>query len=563
MAKKKEPDLDAMMDRVAHIDSMAVTSINDDPTVPTTVILTLDQVIPCPYNPRKQRNTKYDEIKSSIQATGLDHAPNVTRESASDPYMIRDGGNTRLAILNELWKETGDDKFYRITCQFHPWEGVERLLVGHLIENDLRSDTLFIERAEAAALLKTMLEKSGNEELSIREAARRFSERGWTIGQSQLTLLFFAHGKLLPHCPQALWGGMGTTKIREIRRLYSAFRKYAESLSLDAGELDKHWIKALEEVDGEFFDISQLEADAAHRVAEALGTYSHIVAGEIQSILRGNQPSGELSPKRQSPMADTLREIANAEAKQRTAKEQANSVSVPHETSDTTTNETTVNAPADNSTPLPSQPDAVITQGDATTPAPLSAQSLSVTPALDDDGFFDWANEQRVINHAYCERILELLDLPVEFVRYVSDFYGFMPSTACNENQHLVSEWARPYLLLMFYLAGNFDIANFSAHQRGLSDSEQNFCHYMLGTTGGEVNEGYIARMLMVLLTDPQRDVSLVSDVAFDLIANVRLMRRTAVDVIGDDIVLKSQLEQREIYHAWVGEFRRKQDNGY
>ncbi|PIE37859.1 MAG: hypothetical protein CSA53_04880 [Gammaproteobacteria bacterium] len=71
------------------------------------------------------------------------------QQKPTDKYMIRDGGNTRLQILNELWEETKESRFYRFTCRSHPWQGEEALLVRHVIENDLRADTLFIERAEA------------------------------------------------------------------------------------------------------------------------------------------------------------------------------------------------------------------------------------------------------------------------------------------------------------------------------------------------------------------------------------------------------------------------------
>lgn len=48
------------------------------PTSEMPMILTLDEVAPNPDNPRTTRNPKYDEIKDSIRARGLDTVPKVT-----------------------------------------------------------------------------------------------------------------------------------------------------------------------------------------------------------------------------------------------------------------------------------------------------------------------------------------------------------------------------------------------------------------------------------------------------------------------------------------------------
>ncbi|MDP0989710.1 chromosome partitioning protein ParB, partial [Klebsiella pneumoniae] len=70
-------------------------------------------------------------------------------------YIIANGGNTRLSILNELWQETHDERCWRIHCLYRPWGGTSkqlmhgelRCLIGHLAENDLHGKLSFIERA--------------------------------------------------------------------------------------------------------------------------------------------------------------------------------------------------------------------------------------------------------------------------------------------------------------------------------------------------------------------------------------------------------------------------------
>lgn len=59
----------------------------------TPMVLTLDQLRPNPDNPRTTRNPRYDDIKNSIHARGLDTVPKVTRMPDSEPdvYIFSDG----------------------------------------------------------------------------------------------------------------------------------------------------------------------------------------------------------------------------------------------------------------------------------------------------------------------------------------------------------------------------------------------------------------------------------------------------------------------------------------
>ncbi|MBL1881088.1 chromosome partitioning protein ParB, partial [Klebsiella pneumoniae] len=100
-------------------------------------ILTLEQLQPNPDNPRQGRNPRYEEIKSSIRARGLDSVPKVTKAPGSEFYIFSDGGNTRYQILSELWQETQDERFFRLHVLFKPWPGRLQCLIGHLAENEV------------------------------------------------------------------------------------------------------------------------------------------------------------------------------------------------------------------------------------------------------------------------------------------------------------------------------------------------------------------------------------------------------------------------------------------
>ena len=97
--------------------SPAVAALSD-PIADTAMVVTLDELRPYDRNPRLARNPLYDAIKDSIRTRGLDSPPQVTRRPGEKHYIIRNGGNTRLAILRELWAET-DRKSTRLNSSHH------------------------------------------------------------------------------------------------------------------------------------------------------------------------------------------------------------------------------------------------------------------------------------------------------------------------------------------------------------------------------------------------------------------------------------------------------------
>ena len=92
-----------------------------DPIADTPMNVTLDQLHPYDHDPRVKRNPAYEEIKASIRERGLDAPPAITRRPGEEHFIIRNGGNTRLAILRELWDESKQDRLFRISCLFRAW----------------------------------------------------------------------------------------------------------------------------------------------------------------------------------------------------------------------------------------------------------------------------------------------------------------------------------------------------------------------------------------------------------------------------------------------------------
>jgi ParB family protein of integrating conjugative element (PFGI_1 class) len=186
------------------------------PTREQAMSLTLDQLRSYDRNPRTQHNPKYNEIKESIKAVGLKQKLTVTQRPGDDRYMISDGGNTRLSILNELYQETGDKRYYHQDCHFIPWQGEINVLAGHLAENDNRGQLSWIERARGIFEAKRMIEEETGETISQRELTKRLRVLGYTISQSNISKMLYSIEHFLPTLPLTLDAGMGRPQIEKL-----------------------------------------------------------------------------------------------------------------------------------------------------------------------------------------------------------------------------------------------------------------------------------------------------------------------------------------------------------
>ncbi|MEE5167903.1 ParB family protein [Pseudomonas alliivorans] len=196
-----------------------------DPVADTPMVLTLDEMTAYANNPRTVTNAKYQEIKESIRQRGLDQPPSVTRRPGDTKYTIRNGGNTRLAILRELYTETGEYRFYRHNVLFRPWDsgrGEIIALTGHLAENDLRGALMFIERAVGIENARAIYEAEAGEQISQRELVRRLREDGYPVSQSHISKMQETVRCLLPVIPAALYSGLGKPQIERLLSLRKA-----------------------------------------------------------------------------------------------------------------------------------------------------------------------------------------------------------------------------------------------------------------------------------------------------------------------------------------------------
>ncbi len=177
----------------------------------------VDRNSPNPDNPRTSRNPRYDDIKASIKARGLDTVPKVTCDPQGDEhYIFSDGGNTRYQILSELWQETGDERFYRVHCLFKPWPGRLQCVIGHLAENELRGDLSFIEKALGISKARAIYEEQKQKRITLRELSAQLNAAGFPVSASHISRMEDTVQYLYPWIPNLLASGLGTPQIRPL-----------------------------------------------------------------------------------------------------------------------------------------------------------------------------------------------------------------------------------------------------------------------------------------------------------------------------------------------------------
>lgn len=284
-----------------------------DPIADTAMVVTIEELRPYDRNPRKTLNPRYEEIKASIRERGLDAPPAITRKPGEAHYIIRNGGNTRLAILGELWTETRDERFSKILCLFRPWtaRGEIVALTGHLAENELRGNLLFIERAVGVDQARDLYEQEVGRPLSQRELAARLSADGYPVTQSHLSRMHDTIQYLLPAIPNLLYGGLGRPPIERllaIRGLAAAcWARHALGRELPL-DFETFFQDVLSLFDGELetFQVQRVQDELIGQLCKHLGAQHLEVAVEFSGADRSQSVAHDV-PISFAPLIENAR----------------------------------------------------------------------------------------------------------------------------------------------------------------------------------------------------------------------------------------------------------------
>jgi len=259
-----------------------------DPIVDTPMVVTLDQLRPYDHDPRVKRNPAYEEIKASIRERGLDAAPAITRRPGEVHYIIRNGGNTRLAILRELWSETKDEQFFRISCLFRPWpeRGEIITLTGHLAENELRGNLTFIERALGVERARELYEQETGKLLSQSELARRLNADGYPVPQPHISRMSDAVRYLLPAIPTVLYAGLGRHQVERLVLMRNmgehVWARYAKDRDLTV-DFEGFFQDVLAQFDtqGDAFSVPRVQDELVGQMSELFGVSYDMLMFEL------------------------------------------------------------------------------------------------------------------------------------------------------------------------------------------------------------------------------------------------------------------------------------------
>ncbi len=167
-----------------------------DPLHDCQIELAVDDIRPYENNPRRVSNTRFAQIKESIRASGIRNPLTVTRRPGEAHFIVEAGGNTRLLAIQQLWAETRDVRFRRLMVLFRPWRGESHVLTAHLIENELRGDMSFWDKASGVVALKAQLEAEQGNALSLRQLDEAMKALGLSVNTATLAHYLFATERL-------------------------------------------------------------------------------------------------------------------------------------------------------------------------------------------------------------------------------------------------------------------------------------------------------------------------------------------------------------------------------
>jgi ParB family protein of integrating conjugative element (PFGI_1 class) len=163
-----------------------------DPRQECQIELPVDAIRAYEHNPRRSGNERFEDIKASVRANGIRNPLTVTRRPGDTHFIVEAGGNTRLLAVQQLWAETGDVRFQKLLVFFRPWQSESHVLTSHLIENELRGEMSFWDKACGVVSLKAGLEAEKGVPLSIRQLEEAIKALGLSINTATLAHYLFA-----------------------------------------------------------------------------------------------------------------------------------------------------------------------------------------------------------------------------------------------------------------------------------------------------------------------------------------------------------------------------------
>lgn len=149
-------------------------------------------------NQRRSINPKYAEIKESIRSGGLQQPLHVVFHPKDQIWVLSQGGQTRLQILWELFKETGEDRYLYPKIIKEEYISDLNLCIAHMIENRMRADNNFYETATAVVNARALMAEEGGDRPTQEELVEMMTEKGICIRRQSVTAMLYLATELGP-----------------------------------------------------------------------------------------------------------------------------------------------------------------------------------------------------------------------------------------------------------------------------------------------------------------------------------------------------------------------------
>lgn len=270
MKKRTQPQ--SLSSRIAgeHTPPAAIES----PSAAETSIVPIDISLIEPYqhNPRLYDNPKFDTIKESIRERGVLQRLIVTKRPDTEKFTLCQGGNTRLKCLQELHQETSDPKFGTAYCELRPWRDETDLMVGHVVENELRGNLNWHEKSRMAVTLHQMFAALAADKLPDREFERLLQSKGVTIHHQLMHIHRYTVGTLEAVMPNQLRRGLARRPVTRIMKTDRALRSIWTSAAMSEQKFDEIFRATLTKFDAhETFNSSVFLSNVAYDISDLLG----------------------------------------------------------------------------------------------------------------------------------------------------------------------------------------------------------------------------------------------------------------------------------------------------
>jgi ParB family protein of integrating conjugative element (PFGI_1 class) len=271
------------------------------------------------HNPRLAMNAEFESIKESIRENLIMSPLVVTKRPGARRYMLSAGGNTRLKAIQELYLETQNPRYAKTTCTYRAWRSESYVLAGHLIENEVRGDMTFWDKANGVVQLRQQLQEEDSKIISLRELETKMRSMGLPANKTNLSLWFFSIEKL-PH----IGGLLSQSIVREIQPRYAQYKKLTakfgreetDMLSLAFLPTQKNYAaqlattesgfnvtQLLNETDAAFCAFLNIPSDTATKMWNLLEQFPDLSLGDLQSRL--STPTPPAVPIVQASPVDT------------------------------------------------------------------------------------------------------------------------------------------------------------------------------------------------------------------------------------------------------------------